>query len=721
MQQGVARCGPRRAPLNAFEQARALFLGALERHQRGQLADAESLYRQAHALMPERVSVLANLATVLVELQRPGEALAFCERALALEPGHPEALATHAACTRALHGAAPALQEVENALAADPGNPALLAHHAALLAQAGGDDDALAAYGRALAQAPRDAVLLAGRAALHARLGDTVEALADYREALRRDPDAPEAGVGFMHLVIESGHAPAPGDREFQSLAIRGLQAPWAKPAAVAPVLVALLRGDPAVARLLDPDAAPPVPVDEVLAGGMLDALAANPVLLALLEGALVPDAGFERFATALRARLLQEAGRAGAVPDDARLALHCALAIQCHLNDHVYASAPSDDEAARDLAARLQAALAADAPPSVPARWLPAVAAHLALASLPGAERLLALTWPAPVERLLDRTVREPLDERRRRGTLPRLTPIGDGVSALVRAQYEEDPYPKWPAMARPARQVDLAEFVRNRVPGSAYQPRHAPGRVEVLNAGCGTGQQPVDTALRLAGCRILAVDLSLSSLAYGARMAQRMGVTAIRFAQADLLALGTLDQRFDLIESTGVLHHLEDPGAGLRVLAGLLAPGGAMRLALYSEAARRGVVAARALIAAHGLRAVPGDIRRARALIAALPADAQARQVMRFADFHSLSECRDLLFHVQEHRFDLPGVRALVAGAGLRWLGLELTPAQHAAFARAHPDPAALQDTAAWVAFEAAHPDAFAGMYQFWVVRAD
>ena len=697
--------------MNVFEQARGLFQQGLARHQAGRFAEAEALYRQAHALMPDRVSVLSNLATVLLEQHRPGEALGFCERALAIEPAHPEALATRALCTRAVAGPAQALAGFDALLQADPHDAGALANRATVLADLGRFEEALAGYAQAQAADPGNAALRASRAALLARLGRTGEALEEYRGALQLDPESDAAGLGYMHLVLETGHAPGRGDRMFEALAIRGMRAPWARPAAVASVLLALLRSEPAMAARLDARTTHPL-----LPPATLDALARDPLLATLLEGALVPDEGFERFACALRGQLLQQAGTAEAA-DPHVLALHCALASQCHLNDHVYATSAEELAAARAVQERLRSALATGTPP--PAHWLPAVASYLPLARLHGVEALLAQAWPAPVARLLQRTVREPLDERSRQAGLRRLTPVRDAVSGAVRAQYEESPYPRWPALARPARTVDLAEFVDNRVPGCGYRPRHAPGRVEVLNAGCGTGQQPLDTALRLAGARILAVDLSLASLAYGARMAEAMGVGNVEFAQADLLELGDLGQRFDLIESTGVLHHLARPAQGLRVLSGLLAPGGAIRLSLYSEAGRRSVVAARALIASLGLQATPDGIRRCRAAIAALPPSSPARGVMAFADFHSLNECRDLLFHVQEHRFDLPGVAALLAQAGLRPLGMELEPAQRAAASRAG-GPDATAGLAAWAAFEARHPDFFAGMYHLWAVHA-
>src|SRR5258708_25956756 len=102
-----------------------------------------------------------------------------------------------------------------------------------------------------------------------------------------------------------------------------------------------------------------------------------------------------------------------------------------------------------------------------------------------------------------------------------------------------------------------------------------------------------------------MLAVDLSLASLGYARRKSEELGLT-IAYAQADILELERDlkkgGRQFDLIESLGVLHHLADPWAGWRALLSLLRPGGFMLLGLYSEMARRPVLAARARIAERG-----------------------------------------------------------------------------------------------------------------------
>jgi SAM-dependent methyltransferase len=164
-------------------------------------------------------------------------------------------------------------------------------------------------------------------------------------------------------------------------------------------------------------------------------------------------------------------------------------------------------------------------------------------------------------------------------------------------------------------------------------------------------------------------------------------------------------------------VLHHLADPAAGLRALVSVLRPGGLMRLGLYSERARRDVVAAREFIAAGGYGTDGPGIRRCRAAIMAEPA--RFARVLARRDFYTTSACRDLLFHVQERRFTIPAIAELLAAHDLRFVGFLLEPFIARRYAMHFPDDRSRVDLERWDAFEAEFPDIFAGMYRFWVQR--
>ncbi len=691
-----------------LQRAAQLFHQALAAQQAGRLDEAERLYREALALAPDRPSVLLNLSGVLLQMQRFAEALRLSERVLQLQPGHPDALQNAALCRRQLYGG-DALGLLEQAVAARPQDVEALSNLALALREAGRAEDALATLDRALAIDPGRAGALANRAALHAERGRLPQAQADYLAALALDPGLEAAQRGFFVLCATPGFEPAPDDSRFRQRLAEAVAAPWGRPQALVPLCLALVARDPRIAAQMAGSAE--------IGADWSDA--SDSLLRALLPRAVLADLAFEDWFVALRARLLAEAERAsGGGADGARLGLLCAVAAQAYLAEYIAPVTPEEAARLARIEDRLCARLdAGDV--EVPLDWIAAFASYATLASLRCVEMLAARRWPPAVDALFAVQYRAPLEESRLRAGIGRLTPIEDATSVAVQAQYEANPYPRWSALPRTRDPQGLAAFLSARLPGLGRQTLAQGGPLRVLVAGCGTGQQPIETALGLANVEVLAVDLSLASLAYARRQAQAMGLSNLRFAQADLLQLGRCGLSFDLIESSGVLHHLADPLAGLAVLVGLLRPGGFLRLGLYSERGRRSVVAARQRIAAHGWRADLDGMRACRADLRTLPVQHPARGVLAFGDFFAASPCRDLLFHVQEHRFTLPQLAAALRAHPLRFLGFELAPATRAAFLREHTTPGALQDLEAWDRFESAHPDCFAAMYQFWLRR--
>ena len=224
---------------------------------------------------------------------------------------------------------------------------------------------------------------------------------------------------------------------------------------------------------------------------------------------------------------------------------------------------------------------------------------------------------------------------------------------------------------------------------------------------------------AAKISDASVLAVDLSLSSISYAMRKTQELGIGNIEYCQADIMALESIGRQFDLIESVGVLHHLGDPVSGWRVLAKLLRPGGLMKIGLYSELARQDVVACRALIAEHGYTSSATDIRRCRQEIISLSAagNKKVAEIFDKNDFFSTSECRDLLFHVQEHRFTVPQIEKALNELELDFLGFEISEyAMLSKFQQVHPQNSDLSSLPLWHQFELQNPTTFTGMYEFW-----
>ncbi|HEY5899124.1 MAG TPA: methyltransferase domain-containing protein [Burkholderiales bacterium] len=425
-----------------------------------------------------------------------------------------------------------------------------------------------------------------------------------------------------------------------------------------------------------------------------------EPLLLRLMQDSVLRDAHLEDIiATTRRAALLGK---------EMPLETMVAIAHQCFNTEYLLAQTAQEADAVERLKARL--AEHGDL------HGYATYAAYRPLHTLDRADALAHQLADTPLAELARRQVAEPSEERRLRGTIGTLGSESGAVSAAVRAQYEENPYPRWIRTQTSFSAAPLAQIARELFPAADVRAIDLPTRI--LVAGCGTGQNAIATARRFADCSVLAIDLSLASLAYAKRKTQELGISNIEYRQADLLAPGELSERFHFVESSGVLHHLEDPLRGWRVLTELVNPGGFMRIGLYSEAGRRHIAHARKFIAERGFDATADGIRRCRAAIRARGEDEMLAKVTRNEDFYSLSGCRDLLFHVQEHRFDLPQIGEMLGKLGLRFLGFEFPDngITAARYRDEFPRDPSMTDLDGWHRFEQQHPDSFARMYQFW-----
>jgi 2-polyprenyl-3-methyl-5-hydroxy-6-metoxy-1,4-benzoquinol methylase len=454
---------------------------------------------------------------------------------------------------------------------------------------------------------------------------------------------------------------------------------------------------------------------EDPFATGDVAAIANNLFMRCALETTIIRGVPLELFLTRLRYELLRVA-TATDILDSAKVAddvlgIFCAVAQQCFLNEYVFAQGNEEAQQARHLRELLLQRMSAGS--SIPPLLIAAVAAYFPLHSLPTAKSLLAAEWPPPTGDLLRLQLREPLEEAADRRAIPVLTAIDDDISRAVMEQYEENPYPRW--TIHPLAAMAGALRAPTEVAGSgASRPAE-----NILIAGCGTGEHSIEVALQSPQARILAVDLSLASLAYARRKTREAGLRNVEYAQADILNLAAIGRRFDRIEAVGVLHHLADPKAGWRVLLSLLAPSGTMRVGLYSETARRSIVEARALIAARGYRATADDIRTLRQTIIRERDEPRWKLLVRTGDFYSMSGCRDIFFNVMEHRFSIPEIAAFLDEHGLSFHGFELDRKTAELFHARYSDPAALANLDYWDTFEAAHPQTFQNMYRFSVSK--
>lgn len=723
-------------------------------HHSGQLAAAEEHYRRALSADPNHVNSLYCLGVLALQTGRNPLAVEMIGKALQRNDREPD---WHYHIGVAYQGLGQAKEAEEHYRRAVALKPALADAHYSLgllLAQLGRADDAAASYRQALTANPKHAPARNNLGNILASSGLLDQAAEVYRKVVELNPEflegyenlartylfrnQPAEGLSVLMRGFARGSTPGmqnmfvrcardvrarADDPNFRTLMVRALSEPWGRPSELAASAISLIKTGAAVAACIKraADAWPRrLAASELFGPSGLAALARDRLLLALLGATPVADVEIERFMTLARAALLARATSDPDFDNDA-LVLAAALAQQCFINEYVFALEPGEAERAQGLRDKLEAALASG--DAIPAAWLVIAAAYAPLHALPATRLLNERKWPDALAPVLVQQVLEPQNELAIRAALPTLTPIQDRVSQAVAEQYEENPYPRWIKVPPAAPRRSLDEYLRSHFPRAPFQSLDKGGRIDILVAGCGTGQLTVELARNFPDAKLLAVDLSRASLSYAARKSREAGVTNVEFAQADILGLGAIGRSFDVIESSGVLHHMDDPFAGWRVLVSLLRPHGFMDIGLYSELARQDVVAARAMIAAEGYRATADDIRRFRQDLIDRPAGAPMKSLLQSGDFYATSACRDLLFHVQEHRLGLPAIKGFLAEQKLRLLGFNLPEATIQRYAtRYGADTAA--DTAQydidrWHEFESENPNVFQGMYQFWVQR--
>ena len=429
-----------------------------------------------------------------------------------------------------------------------------------------------------------------------------------------------------------------------------------------------------------------------------------------LLDGlriCVVANINIERLLTHLRRILLSYSVNNPKEAPDWAAGFASALAEQCFLNEYLYEDSKDEKEQLETLVKALENN-------NITLLSVSALACYHPLNSFP-ALRKTFLKLPENLsehdrvlfQRVIRQQIEEPEIEQKLKKEIKLFGAIDNETSQKVRDQYESNPYPRW--ISTGALENDEGNFIFSETDPLKYH--------DILIAGCATGHIPIKVCKNYPSSAVTGIDLSLSSLAYGLRKAQEMKVENLELMHGDILELEDLKQKFDIIFSSGVLHHMKNPEVGWHVLANILKPGGLMKIGLYSELERQHITNCRQYIIEHKIPDTPKGIRRIRKIIAGFPEGHPFRKIMPFNDFYSTSMMRDLLFHVQEQCFTIPRVEKALNDFDLEFLSFSmLLPQTVQQYSQMFPDDPAMTNLEHWDEYEHEYPDTFTGIYQFW-----
>lgn len=426
----------------------------------------------------------------------------------------------------------------------------------------------------------------------------------------------------------------------------------------------------------------------------ILYTLSRQQLLVKFLHTCVVSDPSLELFLTEVRRAILTSSY---GTSNKKVLSFLSALAHQCYMNE--YAFYESEEE-------KLKLQKINENSSELSAQHL----AIILLYKAPSDElTFINRHYPALGRELTNRNIENEL-----KNSIKTLSPLSDQVSSIVRQQYEDNPYPKWAKMNIPHPIHNFRDYLIERNVRIKDPVKISPQSQNILVAGCGTGQHLLNVAFAHPKSKIFALDLSVSSLAYAMRMSHELGASNIEFFQGDILDVNELNIEFDLIECIGVLHHMDNPKAGLHALLSCLKDHGLIKLGLYSQRARKQITLLRSQFVSQ-IENYDEDFARGLRRKILLNQQSEIDMIRSSTDFYDLSSFRDLLLHSQEHTYSVTQLEDLLIETGLYFCGFsnqELVSIFINKFATRND----IYDLSAWNKFEEKYPLAFANMYQFW-----
>ena len=156
----------------------------------------------------------------------------------------------------------------------------------------------------------------------------------------------------------------------------------------------------------------------------------------------------------------------------------------------------------------------------------------------------------------------------------------------------------------------------------------------------------------------------------------------------------------------------------AGIEILQDLLEPKGLLQLGLYSEIGRQDVIKVRKFINEKNFKSTNNDIRNCREAILKKRDEQLFKKILYRKDFYSISSVRDLIFHVQEHRFTLIQISKILNDLNLEFIGFVDSSVKEK-YSHFFPEDKKNISLKKWNIFEIDNPDTFTGMYIFWVKK--
>ncbi len=439
----------------------------------------------------------------------------------------------------------------------------------------------------------------------------------------------------------------------------------------------------------------------------ILENLQKNSLLMQFMQVCPIPDYYIEKNFVKIRKKILNQTYKSDINKNYTNFLI--SLSMQCFLNEYIYGKSKDEIEKIKIINERIKNNLRENKRIS-----------DLDILCLSCYEPLTNFRWSNKVKfsdklkEIFELHLNQSKIEVRLSKSIKSISKVQDRISIKVKKQYEENPYPRWENLGLSIEPRNIKDVINDSDLNLDLKKITNSENPEILIAGCGTGQHAITTASKYKKSKILALDLSFKSLSYAKRKANELNINNIDFIQGDILDLESIDRKFDIIESVGVLHHMEDPFKGWKILTSCLNNDSLMLIGLYSGRARQYIKEIKNKITKLKLEPNYENIIKFRKDLIEKNYD-HWNYITSSPDFYTVSGVRDLLFHVQEHRFTISKIKESLSRLGLTFIGFEDKLVKEK-YIKIYPNKIDLFDLNKWEKFEKSNPRIFAGMYQFW-----
>lgn len=538
----------------------------------------------------------------------------------------------------------------------------------------------------------------------YAIIDDIDQAIISYIKSLEIDPQKIDAYMNLgLCLTNRKIHSPHP---KLRKIMLRFLSEDYFNPNSFSIPTISIINNEKIIQELHKRNEI------EYINGNLVNiifSLLHEELFLKLMNSSIIPDQKLEELLINIRSAILFNINNISKFSE--LIEFQAALANLCFFNNFIYNESEEESSQIKSLENKINSFFSKNKKPSM--HYILCLASFRSLQKYSWANRILV---PQELKDLFKNILFDYSEEKKISTKITKFKNVEDVVSCKVQKQYEHNPYPRWKTLGL-VTSHSIKEIVSEasiKLYDKNIENILSP---KILVAGCGTGQHPLMTAKRFKNSEIVAVDLSLGSLSYAKRKTQEYGQENIKYIQADLLNLSELKQKFDIVESAGVLHHMNVPLDGWKELVKCLKVGGLMKIGLYSKLARQHITEIRKENKKLNIGSDDSTIKLFRNKVFNSDCDYH-KKLLISPDFYDLNGLRDLVFHEQEHVFNLLEIENFLIELGLKFSGFDSYDITKF-FKSHHSSQEDLYDLTKWHKFEQGNPNLFSRMYQFWVQK--